>query len=74
LRAAKLLAAAGALGAATVARRSRAGAALSGAALLGGSALTRFGIFAAGMASARDPKYAVGPQRERRDGSRDGLE
>jgi hypothetical protein len=65
LRAAKALTVAGALGAATVARRSRLGAALSGTALLAGSALTRFGVFAAGMASAEDPKYTVQPQRER---------
>jgi hypothetical protein len=45
--------------------RSRLIAALSGAALLAGSALTRFGVFEAGRASARDPKYTVGPQRER---------
>ena len=38
---------------------------LAGAALLAGSALTRFGVFEAGQASARDPKYTVGPQRER---------
>jgi formate-dependent nitrite reductase membrane component NrfD len=65
LKAAKALTAAGALGAATVARRSRAGAALSGAALLAGSALTRFGLFEGGMASARDPRYTVEPQRAR---------
>jgi formate-dependent nitrite reductase membrane component NrfD len=65
LRAAKLLTAAGALGAATVARRSRVGAILTGASLLAGSAFSRFGIFAGGMASARDPKYTVAPQRER---------
>jgi hypothetical protein len=34
-------------------------------ALLAGSACTRFGIFEAGQASARDPKYTVVPQRER---------
>jgi formate-dependent nitrite reductase membrane component NrfD len=62
LRAAKALTVAGALGAATVARRHRLAAALSGGALLAGSALTRFGIFAAGMASAREPKYTVEPQ------------
>jgi hypothetical protein len=27
--------------------------------------MTRFGIFEAGLASARDPKYTVVPQRER---------
>jgi hypothetical protein len=30
------------------------------------SALTRFGVFEAGRASARDAKYTVGPQRQRR--------
>jgi formate-dependent nitrite reductase membrane component NrfD len=65
LRAAKALTLAGALGATAVARRSRWGASLSGGALLAASALTRFGIFAAGMASARDPKYTVEPQRAR---------
>jgi hypothetical protein len=39
--------------------------ALAGAALLAGSATTRFGIFHAGVASARDPKYVVVPQRAR---------
>ncbi len=65
LRAAKVLSAAGAAGATLLAGRSRPGAVLSGAALLGGSALTRFGLFAAGMASARDPRYTVEPQRRR---------
>ncbi len=65
MRAAKALSAAGTVGTATLARRSRVGAALRGAALLAGSGLTRFGVFAAGMQSARDPKYAVGPQRQR---------
>jgi hypothetical protein len=64
MRLSKALTAAGALGA-LVGRRSRAAAAASGAALLAGSALGRFGIFAAGQASARDPKYTVVPQRER---------
>jgi hypothetical protein len=45
--------------------RKRAGAVLSGALLAAGSALTRFGVFEAGMASAKDPKYTVVPQRER---------
>ena len=65
LKAAKALTALGALGAATLASRTRSAAVLSGAALLTGSALTRFGLFEAGMASARDPKYTVEPQRER---------
>jgi formate-dependent nitrite reductase membrane component NrfD len=46
-------------------RGQRVAAALSGAALIASSALTRLGIFEAGRASARDPKYTVRPQRER---------
>jgi hypothetical protein len=46
-------------------RRNRAVSALSGAALLAGSLVTRFGVFEAGRASVRDPKYTVGPQRQR---------
>jgi hypothetical protein len=65
LRTAKLLSAAGAVTAAAFGRRSRIAAAAGGAALVAGSALTRFGLFAAGMASAEDPKYTVVPQRER---------
>ena len=42
-------------------------AALSGAALMAASVATRWGIFHAGMASARDPKYTVVPQRKRLD-------
>jgi hypothetical protein len=53
------------LAGAILAGSHRAAAACSGAALLAGSALTRFGIFEAGRASARDPKYTVGPQRSR---------
>jgi formate-dependent nitrite reductase membrane component NrfD len=37
----------------------------AGLALVAASALTRFGVFEAGMASARDPGYTVRPQRER---------
>lgn len=65
MRASKALTAFGAVGAALLGGRSRIAAALSGAALLAGSACTRFGIFAAGQESARDPKYTVVPQRER---------
>jgi hypothetical protein len=64
MKAAKLLTAAGATGT-LLAGRSRSVAVLSGAALLAGSAFTRFGVFEAGMESARDPKYVVVPQRER---------
>jgi Polysulphide reductase, NrfD len=60
-----VLGAAGAL----LGRRNRVLAALSGAALLGASAATRWGMFHAGLASAKDPKYTVIPQRRRRDGT-----
>lgn len=55
---------AGALGA-VVGRKRRWSAALSGLTLLAGSALTRFGVFDAGIASANDPAHIVVPQRER---------
>ena len=45
--------------------RSRAVSAVAGATFVAASALTRFAIFEAGLASARDPKYTVVPQRER---------
>jgi formate-dependent nitrite reductase membrane component NrfD len=66
LRAAKLLSAAGLAATAVGARRSRVASALTGAGLVAASALTRFGIFAAGMESARDPRYTVALQRARR--------
>lgn len=65
MRTAEALTVAGVAGAFAFGRRSRLGAALSGAALLAASACARFGIFEAGLASARDPKYTVAPQRER---------
>jgi hypothetical protein len=58
------LTAAGLIGA-TLAGRSRAAAVASGLALLAGSALQRFGVFEAGVASTKDPKYVVVPQRQR---------
>jgi formate-dependent nitrite reductase membrane component NrfD len=64
MEAAEGLIAVGLVGA-VLAGRSRAAAVLGGAALMAASALTRFGIFEAGRASARDPKYTVGPQRQR---------
>jgi formate-dependent nitrite reductase membrane component NrfD len=61
-----LLSSAGAGGCGLLPRRTRrVVAAASGAAFLGASACTRFGVFHAGMASAADPKYTVVPQRER---------
>jgi hypothetical protein len=64
LRTGRALTAAGVAGA-VLGRRSRVVSALSGLSLLAASAITRFGIFDGGMASARDPKYTVVPQRER---------
>lgn len=55
----------GAVAAVSVARRSRLAAAAAGLALLGGSVLQRFGTFEAGVASTKDPRYVVVPQRER---------
>jgi formate-dependent nitrite reductase membrane component NrfD len=66
---AEYLTAGGALGS-VVLGRSRPAAALSGLALLAGSALQRFGVFEAGVESTRDPKYVVIPQRERLDAGR----
>jgi hypothetical protein len=66
MRAGQILAAGGTIGA-LLGRRNRTVSALSGAALLAGSAVTRFGVFEAGKASVRDPKYTVGPQRQRLD-------
>ncbi|MBO1330292.1 NrfD/PsrC family molybdoenzyme membrane anchor subunit [Streptomyces sp. VRA16 Mangrove soil] len=62
LRCAEALTVAGAAGAALLGRRSRPAAVVAGLGLLAGSACTRFGIFAAGIASAEDPRYTVGPQ------------
>jgi formate-dependent nitrite reductase membrane component NrfD len=46
-------------------RRSRVLSAVAGATYVAASVTTRFGVFEAGLASARDPKYIVVPQRER---------
>lgn len=63
-RAARFLTGAGALGA-LAGRRSRVASALSGAALLAGSACMRRAIVEAGTPSALDPAYTVVPQRRR---------
>jgi hypothetical protein len=63
--ASKVLTAAGAVALAARGRRSRAAAAAGGAAILAGEMALRWGVFRAGYASARDPKYTVMPQRER---------
>jgi hypothetical protein len=64
MRAAKACTAAGA-GLTVLAGRRRWGAVASGTLLAAGSLLTRFGVFEAGIASTKDPKYVVVPQRER---------
>lgn len=69
LRAGRLLTAGGVAGA-LLGRRSRVVSGLSGVALLAASVATRFGIFYGGVASARDPRYTVVPQRERVEGRR----
>ncbi len=61
---ARALLAGGVIGA-LLSRRNRILNILSGAALLVGSAFTRFAIFEAGLNSAEDPRYTVIPQRQR---------
>jgi formate-dependent nitrite reductase membrane component NrfD len=67
MAASRALTVAGAIATLGVGGRSRAAAAVSGAALVAGSVCTRFAIFEAGQESARDPRYTVIPQRERLD-------
>jgi formate-dependent nitrite reductase membrane component NrfD len=67
LKASEALTALGSIGSVVLGRRSRAAAMASGAALIAGSALSRFAIFEAGMVSAKDPEHTVRPQRERLD-------
>ena len=64
MRAAEVLAVGGAA-LAVAGRRSRLASAAAGACMVAGSALTRFGIFHAGVQSAEDPRYTVEPQKER---------
>jgi hypothetical protein len=64
LKTAKALTAAGA-GLSLAAGRNRAAGVLAGAAYLASGLCTRFGVYAAGVESTRDPKYVVVPQRER---------
>jgi hypothetical protein len=56
---------AGAAAVSVVGGRSRAVSVVAGASYVAASLLTRFGVFEAGLASAKDPKYTVVPQRER---------
>jgi formate-dependent nitrite reductase membrane component NrfD len=64
LRLSEALAVAGGIGTVLGGRR-RGVAAASGLALLAASALTRFGVFEAGLRSARDPRYTIEPQKRR---------
>jgi formate-dependent nitrite reductase membrane component NrfD len=66
MRASKLLTGVGAV-TALAGGRSRMVSVASGAALMAGSLCTRLGVYEAGIASAKDPKYTVVPQRERVD-------
>lgn len=50
---------------AVLGRRSRIASRVAGAAMLASGVCTRLGVFTAGIASTRDPKYTVLPQRER---------
>ena len=70
-RLARVLSAGGAVLVATAGRRSRAAAVTGGILTLAGNAARRWSVFKAGVASALDPAYTVGPQRTRFEG-RDG--
>ncbi|MFE4543612.1 NrfD/PsrC family molybdoenzyme membrane anchor subunit [Arthrobacter sp. NPDC056727] len=65
MRLAKAFTIGGGVGLALGGGRSRAVSTVGGLAVAAGSALLRFGVFEAGKASTRDPKYVVVPQRER---------
>ena len=62
----KACTAAGAALLATAGRRSRVAAVGGGALMLAGSLALRWSVFRAGFQSARDPRYTVVPQRERK--------
>lgn len=64
-RAAQVATGIGVVAGALLGKRSRIASGVAGAGLLIGSALTRFAIFEAGLASAEDPRYTVVPQRQR---------
>jgi hypothetical protein len=69
-RAAKVATGIGIFTGVVLGKRSRIASAVAGAALLAGSALTRFAIFEAGLVSAENPRYTVLPQRKRLAGGR----
>jgi hypothetical protein len=65
-RASKACTAAGAALLATRGKRSRAAAVAGGGLILAGELALRWSVFKAGFQSARDPRYVVIPQRERK--------
>jgi polysulfide reductase-like protein len=65
-RISKACSAAGAAVLATTGRRSRAAAIGGGALVLAGELALRWSVFKAGFQSARDPRFVVVPQRERK--------
>ena len=64
MRLSEALAVAGGIGTLLGGRR-RSVAVASGLALVAASALTRFGVFEAGIHSAKDPRYTIEPQKRR---------
>jgi hypothetical protein len=73
LRAARVLTVGGAVSGVALGRRSRWVSAAAGASMLAGSLCTKLGVFYAGIDSANDPKYTVGPQRRRLDATGAGA-
>ncbi len=67
-------AAAAAAGGLVPGRRGRLLSLAAAALLNGGAAATRFGVFDAGMVTARDPAYTVQPQRARVEARRAGVD
>ncbi len=65
MRTARTMTAAAAGATLLLGRRSRLVSVAAGATCVAASVLTRFGVFEAGIASSKDPKYVVVPQRER---------
>jgi formate-dependent nitrite reductase membrane component NrfD len=65
-RVSKLCTATGTALLATGGRRSRAAAVAGGALMLAGGMALRWSVFRAGFQSARDPRYTIIPQRERK--------
>ncbi|HWJ31240.1 MAG TPA: NrfD/PsrC family molybdoenzyme membrane anchor subunit [Gaiellaceae bacterium] len=72
-RTSKALTATGAALLATRGRRSRGAAVAGGALVLAGELALRWSVFRAGFQSARDPRYTVIPQRQRKEARSQGL-